>query len=795
MRGIMYMIPLAYRETCRVLSDHLRLVAANDEKNKMTLRNLELTWSLSVGQMTGAVMRVLAEEATPIPSTLQYRLPLDVAVENAPRGLSDKPTVPYAVTRLVEYLNQNGAFSVPHLFNSEPRSIELIEDIIYVLNGGSLGDGDAFPAETTPIDAAIALKQWIADIPGLAGIFPESMRPDFAHAVGPILNSPAPSPAPSADGEVAAPSQPPAPAHVNFSQMPDRLEPLFWKLPEPYLQTIKMLLGLLRSWTTFAPEDISSLLAVQSLFVDYPLPLQHVLAYLLHSYDQLFAGEDLGLTAHLQGLVFASPVATNGTAAAHAPGTFYSRPLSPRQQPKHAHTQTSTPSSTTANTATGSPASGGDSAIAGDSSTASSDPQDETLDGEHQHPEENGTSATGAAVAAAIGSQPNTPGSPSGKIKKVKSHKEKGSSPASGASGKVKRVREAEDGDLSTPTRKNRSGGLSKTKSTSDSPSKNDSPSKRSASPSKGKTSDDNTPTRTRHLKTSSADVESSPSSSGGKGARSGSKGSSKTSTKESSGEISGSPPRKPLSRSPSTDESSDDSANGEHHENGNGKVTTPSKREKRTRLSREVTDDPELALKKNGDGTHEKVRRSKSSSSAGSTPVSPSPSGEDLSIKKTKAPKKLDDSDGAASNDTNETPSGTPELSPEKATDANGSAKKKKKKDPEMETVTEEGEPSVEPEGASTPKSRKKNKSDDNESPSGSTEKRKKSEKRSKSNDPPTANIDSNETADVTNGSADTVASPKKSRKGTTGDDIASIPSSKKASRIKVSTPLADAP
>lgn len=791
MRGIMYMIPLAYRETCRVLADHLRMVAANDEKNKMTLRNLELTWSLSVGQMTGAVMRVLAEDPTCTPSTLQYRLPLDVAAENAPRGLSDKPMVPYAVTRLVEYLNENDAFSVPQLFTTEPRSIELIEDIIYVLNGGSLGVDGAFPAETTPIDAAIALKQWIADIPGHAGIFPDSMRPDFVQAIPPIAASPSPTPTPQGEDSSTpiATATPSSAAHVNFSQMPDRLEPLFWKLPEMYLQTIKVILGVLRSWTTFAPEDISSLQAIQALFTDYPLPLQHVLAYLLHNYDQLFAGEDMALTAHLQALVFSSPSSTNGNGNAAQPTIApFGSPLSPRHlafNNKVVQTQQSTPSSTTANTATSSPTSGGESSHTGDAN-GHNDVHSADEGDEHQAIE--GPSAVATAVVATTASGPSTPGSPSTKIKKVKSTKSSGSSP-SGSSGKTKRVREAEDELSTTPTRKTRTG-LSKNKST-DSPSKLDSPSKRTASPSKGKTSDDGTPNRTRHVKSSSADVDS-PTGKRTELARSGSK----KGTKESSSEISGSPPRKPLSRSPSTDISSDDSvSNGTNGENGSATGNGSSKRSHRTRLSREATDDPELALKKtNEGGTHEKVRRSKSSSSAGSTTVSPSPSAEDVSVKKRVPKAKREDSDGGASNDTSA--SNTPEPTPEK-TDSNGSAKKKKKKEAEMETVAEETEAhepaSTEPEGSSTPKGRKKKSDDTTDSPTGSTEKRKKSEKRSKSSDPTSANIDSTDAAEPTNGATE-VSSPKKSRKGTTADDITAIPSSKKASRIKVTTPLADA-
>lgn len=820
MRGIMYMIPLAYRETCRVLSEHLRQVAANDEKNKMTLRNLELTWSLSVGQMTGAVMRVLAEDATSTPSTLQYRLPLDVAVENAPRGLSDqKPMVPYAVTKLVEYLNENDAFSVSNLFTSDPKSIEVVEDIIYVLNGGSLGVDGAFPTEATPVDAAVALKQWIADIPGSAGIFPDSMRPDFVHAIPPIVASPSPSPAP---GEDASSSNASSAGHVNFSQMPDRLEPLFWKLPEPYLQTIKVLLGLLRNWTTFAPEDISSLQAVQALFMEYPLPLQHVLAYLLHNYDMLFADDDSALTAHLQTLVFNSPGNANAGVVGGGGGGAnqgFGSPLSPRHLAFNKNTQSSTPSSTTVNTATNSPASGGEFAIAGSTSTTSTTEQHAMEDDEESqlHPEAATAVASAimdaatSTIAAAGSATPNT-ASPSGKIKKSKSQKEKtaGSSPSSG---KVRKVREAEDELSTTPTRKARTGGIGKTGKASDSPSKHDSPAKRGTSPPKVRVNEDGTPTR-RHLKSSSADVESPSGTSKRKEnsdmVRSGSKGSTQkgSGSKESSSDqiSNSSPPRKPLSRSPSSDDASDDSAsNGVHNENGNGadkKVSkvTP-KRDKKPRLSREVTDDPELALKKDGDankdGTRDKVRRTKSSSSAGSTGPSPSPSAEDLSVKK-RAPKKREDSDGGASKDNGESNSSSNHNdSNSDKPETNGSAKKKKKKEADMETVPEEGEnqsPNVaEAEGASTPKTRKK-KSDDTDSPSGgSTEKRKKSEKRSKSSDPTSSNIDS---AEPSSDAPDPISSPKKSRKAANAaaDDISAIPSTKKASRIKISTALSDA-
>ena len=53
-RAILLRLPFAHRETIKFLAEHLRLVAANSHVNKMTARNIEITWSLSVGGVVGA---------------------------------------------------------------------------------------------------------------------------------------------------------------------------------------------------------------------------------------------------------------------------------------------------------------------------------------------------------------------------------------------------------------------------------------------------------------------------------------------------------------------------------------------------------------------------------------------------------------------------------------------------------------------------------------------------------------------------------------------------------------------
>lgn len=875
MRGIMYMIPLAYRESCRVLAEHLRQVAALSDKNKMTLRNIELTWSLSVGQMTGAVMRVLAENPLSTPSTLQYRLPLDVAAENAARGLSDKTiSVPYAVTRLVEFLTENDGFSTPMLFNTEPKNPELIEDMIYVLNGGSINGVDsAFPAETSPVDAAVALKQWIAELPGLAGVFPDSLRPDFVHAIPPIAASPSPHNSARSEGASSPSSAGSVPsANVNFSQLPDRLELLVWKLPEPYLQTIKELLSLLRNWTTFAPEDISSIQAVQALFVDYPLPLQHVLAYLLHNFESIFSEDDSALTAHLQSLVFATSPGGGGAAGgasgangAVGIGLGPGSPLSPRHLAFNGKVHAPIPmtpvsplsaataSPSTSNTTSASNnASGGETATAGNASNSSEPTTPEDVASTTSNPS-NSTEFGADATNNANGSAPATPGSPTAKVKKAKTHKAStGTTPVSGSpSGKIKKAKEAEDDNSATLTRKTRTGAVSKVPKTADSPGsvakRSNSPSKRSASPSKrsaspstkGRTTEietddinNVTPQKSRgHLKSSSADVDSvtakrKDGSSPGM-VRSGSKTSQKGSgSKESSSDqlpIVSPVPRKPLSRSPSsTEESSNDSEANDAsrpdtsvEENGNGATKsnksgsksasgTPSKRDKKVKTSEVSSDDNDIPVKQKADGGRERgLRRSKSSSSAGSSTITPSTSAEDVALgKKRKSSKKREDSDiGDESNqNSSEEPKTTPAAvsTPTKSSDANGSAKKKKKKDKEADAdeVEKEEDDAKEPsaqsdaDGMSTPKSTKKSKGEETDS----TEKRKKSEKRSKSNDPSAspAAADS-EPADGTNNGTSS-ESPKKSKKSSTASsDYIGGPSSKKASRIKVSAPLAE--
>lgn len=458
MRGIMYMIPLAYRETCRVLVDHLRLVAANSEVNKMTIRNVELTWSLSVGQMTGAIVRVLSESPFPVPSTLQFHVPLEVAIENTPREMtSEKHLVPYAVSKLVSYMKENDAFSTPFLFSTEPKSADILEDVIYVLNGGSLGVDGAFPAEMSVIYAASALKQWISDVPGDSGLFPDAMRPDFVRVIPP--------------GGPEAKS-------INYAQMPDKLEPLVWKLPDAHLETLKMLLGMLRTWTTFAPEDMTCLQAVELLFPGYPLPLQHVLSYLLHNFDTLFGEDDSALAAHLHSLVFASP-----GAASNPNGPNFASPLSPRHLAFNNKTSSGTPISSP-----GGPGTNGSSIahLSGDASF-----HDPTLATGHitdeddlDHEDIAGETTTAEATAEAPGT-PTTPSKPYKKSKTLKA----GSSPL--APGKVKKIKEAEDG---TPTKK--------TKTTKPKANASDSPT-RSAS------ADLEDKPKPKHSKATSADAES----------------------------------------------------------------------------------------------------------------------------------------------------------------------------------------------------------------------------------------------------------------------------------------------
>jgi hypothetical protein len=83
LKEILRRIPYSNRETIRLLADHLKRVAAQHEKNKMTARNIELTWSLSVGGVTGGLMKVLIENDVEIPSTVQFGLPLRVACRNS----------------------------------------------------------------------------------------------------------------------------------------------------------------------------------------------------------------------------------------------------------------------------------------------------------------------------------------------------------------------------------------------------------------------------------------------------------------------------------------------------------------------------------------------------------------------------------------------------------------------------------------------------------------------------------------------------------------------------------------
>lgn len=398
----------------------------------MTLRNVELTWGLSVGQMTGAIVRTLSENPHPVPSTLQFNLPLELAIQNSPRAMgNDTFTVPLAVTKLVTYLTECDAATHPKLFSTEPRNHDLIVDIIYALNGGAIGSAEpgVLPNEMMPTDAAHVLKLWIAHVPGEAGLFPETMRPEFVRVCVPPAENTGKS--------------------VNFNILPDKLEALVWKLPAIYMETIRSILSFLNKWSTVAPEDMTTLQAIELVFTSYPQPFQHVLCYLLHHFDSLFLTEDSELTAHLQSLVFGSPGAV-------VFGSPHINMTSPRTRTPVLSRNNTVESSTTAHVVSGNSAHpGGEHALAADATT---------------HTSTAAPGTPGPASSPATPADSPAPSTPT-RIKKSKTVK----SATTKSPARVKKVKEAEDGaaanDDSSPQRaRSKSGKTTKStpKSTSE---------------------------------------------------------------------------------------------------------------------------------------------------------------------------------------------------------------------------------------------------------------------------------------------------------------------------------------
>lgn len=112
LKQILRTIPYANRETIRVLVDHLKRVAARSEKNKMTARNIELTWSLSVGGVTGGLMKVLIENDVSVPSSIQFGVSIAEACKNSEIPDDMGPfMVPTVLRKTVSWIRSHSTLS------------------------------------------------------------------------------------------------------------------------------------------------------------------------------------------------------------------------------------------------------------------------------------------------------------------------------------------------------------------------------------------------------------------------------------------------------------------------------------------------------------------------------------------------------------------------------------------------------------------------------------------------------------------------------------------------------------
>ncbi|XP_049850341.1 uncharacterized protein LOC126322529 isoform X2 [Schistocerca gregaria] len=178
LRSILYKLPLANRETIRILIDHLRRVVAHSHLNRMTVRNLEITWSLSIGQSTGALIKVLTESDFSLPSTLQFFVPFDVALRNSCLSLSDDKSiiVPITVSTCVNWLLRHKSYKKRRLIASR-ANFKTVSSLMHAFNSGQFD----LPSDVQDRKVAMLLQCWVQSLPEYDGLLPESVVRDLGH--------------------------------------------------------------------------------------------------------------------------------------------------------------------------------------------------------------------------------------------------------------------------------------------------------------------------------------------------------------------------------------------------------------------------------------------------------------------------------------------------------------------------------------------------------------------------------------------------------------------------------------
>lgn len=166
-RGILLKLPYPNRETIKVLCDHLRLVVQYSDINKMSSKNIGLTWSLSLGTITGTLIQLLIESDIGAPSTIVFNVPLHTAVENSRRFDTFEPIyVPNVVTATINWLIEHESYK-NELF-VEKGNPSFLETYKRKFNSGEI---DKIPDDADCNDIASLLQLWLSELKD--GLIPE----------------------------------------------------------------------------------------------------------------------------------------------------------------------------------------------------------------------------------------------------------------------------------------------------------------------------------------------------------------------------------------------------------------------------------------------------------------------------------------------------------------------------------------------------------------------------------------------------------------------------------------------
>jgi RhoGAP domain len=174
LRGLMLALPLENRETLHFLAAHLRRVADNSERNKMSVANIAITWGISLGPVIGNVLKMLIENEALCPETVVFGVPLDVAAERT----DAQRLIPSPVRLCINHLELAGCF-VAECWTVGTSERELAY-WRHLFDSGSIN-----PSELPAVSIVAALiRRFLDELPGESPLLSDELRAAFARGDG-----------------------------------------------------------------------------------------------------------------------------------------------------------------------------------------------------------------------------------------------------------------------------------------------------------------------------------------------------------------------------------------------------------------------------------------------------------------------------------------------------------------------------------------------------------------------------------------------------------------------------------